>query len=282
MTVKDLVEHFDSPSTVGALADAGGSLRSLEDIPQRAESVPRHPVSNPARFLNHAGRMGQSIIENTSDPFLHIAASHQSVQETTLDITDLVETPRPLSYSGFPIHSKLFPQPLIRRSPDHEDEYALLYRGAHEYTYESDTPSSTSSIPVHRSQSRHGRKHIPIPSTVVFSRDAPSLYLPKLDRILSSLPLPAFHDNSKAMFSPMNKLAESGKSLDDLETNKTVAPAWRNRKTLLGSTVNIVLGFTGSSALASFYSLQGLLNTIQIFALILSTIGEASSDLSAV
>ncbi|KXN90068.1 hypothetical protein AN958_05073 [Leucoagaricus sp. SymC.cos] len=74
------------------------------------------------------------------------------------------------------------------------------------------------------------------------------------------------------MFRPMEQLGNLGKSLDDLEVNSTVAPFWRNRKTILGSAINAIIGVLGSSALAPFYSLQGVFNTVQIFALILSTI----------
>ncbi|PFH54435.1 hypothetical protein AMATHDRAFT_19 [Amanita thiersii Skay4041] len=119
------------------------------------------------------------------------------------------------------------------------------------------------------------RSHTPIPATVLFARKAAPLYLSQLDQYLASLPAPPFKhsdEHGMTMFPPMEKLKGLGLSLDDLETNSKVAPVWRNRKTILGATVNIMLGFLGSSALASFYSLQGLFNTVQIFALILSTI----------
>lgn len=121
--------------------------------------------------------------------------------------------------------------------------------------------------------------HSPVPATVVFSRHAAPLYLPKLDNYLASLSSPSFPSLNRAgiepvMFPPMDKLVASGKSVEDLENNSKVTPAWRNRKSILGSAVNLMLGFMGSSALSTFYSLQGLSNTVQVFALILSTIGE--------
>ncbi|KAF9040576.1 hypothetical protein BJ165DRAFT_1549063 [Panaeolus papilionaceus] len=79
------------------------------------------------------------------------------------------------------------------------------------------------------------------------------------------------------MFPPLDKLASLGWSLDDLENNDTATPSWRNRRALLGTSINILIGFLGSSALASFYSLQGLINTVQIFALVLSTIVPVGS-----
>jgi hypothetical protein len=120
------------------------------------------------------------------------------------------------------------------------------------------------------------------------------LSLPKLDEYLSKLIPPSFaHATAKepTMFPPMDQLAKSGSTIEDLEYNLKIAPWYRNRNTLLGSAVNAVLGITvrrgtivtrlflnskqqGSSAVSTFYSLQGLSNTIQVFALILTTIGS--------
>ncbi|TFK57131.1 hypothetical protein OE88DRAFT_1620976 [Heliocybe sulcata] len=124
--------------------------------------------------------------------------------------------------------------------------------------------------------------HSPVPASTVFARNAPPLYLPELDDYLSSLPKPSFTPIPSArsklqqrevpMFPPMDLLASSGKSLEDLEDNSTVPSFWRDRSSILSSLVNWVLDLMGSSALATFYSLQGLMNTVQIFALLLSTI----------
>ncbi|KAJ7244762.1 hypothetical protein B0H12DRAFT_1211560 [Mycena haematopus] len=122
--------------------------------------------------------------------------------------------------------------------------------------------------------------HIPIPATVVFARNAPSLSLPKLDAHLEHLPkvtLPSV-GTQPTMFPPMEQLAKSGSTLEDLETNYKVAPWYRNRNTLLGSAVSAILGTTGSSAVATFYRLQGLSNTVQVFALILATIVPVSGN----
>ncbi|KAI0052847.1 hypothetical protein FA95DRAFT_1579834 [Auriscalpium vulgare] len=74
------------------------------------------------------------------------------------------------------------------------------------------------------------------------------------------------------MFTPMDRLAASGMTVESLEANSQKTPAWRNRNSIFSTLVNIALGITGSSALATFYSLQGLFNTIQMFALVLTTI----------
>ncbi|KAI0322650.1 hypothetical protein OF83DRAFT_1048810 [Amylostereum chailletii] len=126
--------------------------------------------------------------------------------------------------------------------------------------------------------------HTPISASTLFSRRAAPLSLPQLDKYISSLEVPSFsvarHANNTmpSMFIPMDKLAASGRSLEDLQANSKVAPAWRNRNSILGSLVGIALGITGSSALASFYSLHSLVNTMQIFALILDTIVHRKRD----
>ncbi|KIY64816.1 hypothetical protein CYLTODRAFT_357890 [Cylindrobasidium torrendii FP15055 ss-10] len=121
------------------------------------------------------------------------------------------------------------------------------------------------------------RPHKPVPATEVFARKSPRLHLPKLDAFLATLEPPSFLEPGSKwpkdqMFIPMDKLGKDGRTLDDLELNSEVPPFWRNRATLLGSAVNTVLGFTGSSALAAFYSIQGLANTVQVFALLVTTI----------
>ncbi|KAJ7038241.1 hypothetical protein C8F04DRAFT_998180 [Mycena alexandri] len=131
---------------------------------------------------------------------------------------------------------------------------------------------------------RRTRPHTPIPGTVVFARNAPPISLPRLDAHLSKLRPPRFTETQSkdppAMFPPMERLAQSGSTIEDLEANFKPAPWYRNRNTLLGSAVSLVLGTTGSSAVATFYSLQGLNNTVQVFALILTTIVPMGSGLS--
>jgi hypothetical protein len=72
------------------------------------------------------------------------------------------------------------------------------------------------------------------------------------------------------MFPPMDRLAATGKSIDDLETNSYIP--FTSKQRLLKSFVNGAISLAGSSALSSYYSLQGVFNTMQIFALILRTI----------
>ncbi|CAK5280520.1 unnamed protein product [Mycena citricolor] len=153
----------------------------------------------------------------------------------------------------------------LSRPPDSEsDETSLL-----KHTFS--LPASRTAIP----------SHTPVPATTVFKRNAPPLSLPALDKHLSKLRPPPFHASKTppAMFPPMQLLAKSGLTLEDLEENYKVPPWYRDKNTLLGAVVSVIMGITGSSAVSLFYSLQGLNNTVQVFALILSTIVPVGSDL---
>ncbi|KAI1797949.1 hypothetical protein LXA43DRAFT_982749 [Ganoderma leucocontextum] len=123
--------------------------------------------------------------------------------------------------------------------------------------------------------------HTPIPLSQILTRNAAPVSLPKLDEYISTLEtpsLPTTHTgdgNGKgkashvAVFPPLDRL--EGTAIVDLENNYTPPPAWRNRDTIFSSLLDIALGVTGSSVIASFYSVQGLLDTLQMFALLLST-----------
>jgi hypothetical protein len=68
----------------------------------------------------------------------------------------------------------------------------------------------------------------------------------------------------------MDRLAATGRSIDDLETNTHIPTL--SEQGLIKSIVNATISIAGSSALGSYYSLQGVFNTIQIFALLLRTL----------
>jgi hypothetical protein len=96
---------------------------------------------------------------------------------------------------------------------------------------------------------RDPRDYAPISAPTLFSRHAAPLYLPQLDKYISSLPLPAFssHSRTKAdtkreKFVPLDRLASTGKSIESLETNYKAKPAWRNCNLILGGLVNAALG----------------------------------------
>ncbi|KAF8595614.1 hypothetical protein BDV93DRAFT_501109 [Ceratobasidium sp. AG-I] len=122
--------------------------------------------------------------------------------------------------------------------------------------------------------------HTPLPVTQLFSRDAALLYLPELDDALEKLPRFDFthvRDSSSLprMFSPMNLLR--GRRLKDLVRNDLPTPIWRDWNSIGSTLVNLALSIMGSSAISTFYSLAGLYNAVQIFALILNTIAGHNS-----
>jgi hypothetical protein len=153
---------------------------------------------------------------------------------------------------------------LIHRHPSsHEpdapesDTQSLLSNMNH--TYPPDVVASSSSVghmhtvrpAIGRVRARVSFAHSPIPAVTVFSRKAATLFLPKLDDYLATLPPPRFSSfgsrgKSKnkdiGIFAPMDRLVSLGKTLEDLETNSTILPFWKNRKTLLGGLVNLFLG----------------------------------------
>ncbi|KAG7099182.1 hypothetical protein E1B28_001051 [Marasmius oreades] len=268
MAVKDLVDRFESSDS-------------------------QQPPSTPARFItvqsrnlrNRKPSLPQETMDDESGSATAFTTRIPSVNNnyTTLDITDAAQPFIGIQY----LEVEEDEVPYRSRPISYEDDETWrLIEPDHTYPPSSASQHSFSITPtlVH---SRHTLgQHNPISPTELFSRKAPPLYLPKLDSYLESLPQPPFNNvktNREAeMFPPMDRLVESGYSVEELEANSRVAPFWRNKKTLLGSAVNVVLGITGSSMLASFYSLQGVVNTVQVFALILSTIvpfkGERLGD----
>ncbi|KAG8812243.1 hypothetical protein FRC17_002124, partial [Serendipita sp. 399] len=131
-------------------------------------------------------------------------------------------------------------------------------------------------------------KHQPIPATEVFSRKAVPLYLPHLDELLASISQPDFDtgvtinndpppskgktpESSKpGIFKPLQKL--NGKTLDELHHNSPPPSFLTDKNSILSSIVTGAIGVAGSSAIASYYSLQGVYDGVQIFALILSSV----------
>ncbi|KAJ8083971.1 hypothetical protein PM082_002738 [Marasmius tenuissimus] len=268
MPVKDLVDRFESKST-----------------PQQI------PASTPARFINPGPRILRNRKtsytglpqETNDDPSVSATAFTNTIPvvitNTTVDITD-VNTPRPPTR----IDDGMIP-PAVKddewssenyQEPYDDDETRHLIERTHTYPPSSTSHHSLSSSATLIPGRPQFGPHKPISAIELFSRKASPLYLPKLDSYLSSLPKPSFNgiksSTPAGMFPPMDRLTASGFTIEELEANSRVAPFWRNRQTLLGSAVNLVLGVTGSSMLATFYSLQGLANTVQVFALLLSTI----------
>ncbi|KAG8801762.1 hypothetical protein FRC16_011205 [Serendipita sp. 398] len=137
-------------------------------------------------------------------------------------------------------------------------------------------------------------KHQPIPATEIFSRKAVPLYLPHLDELLAGIPQAEFDANliispsdshsvkgkgsskfKQGIFKPLHKL--NGKTLDELHHNSSPPSFLTDKNSILSSIVTGVIGVAGSSAIASYYSLQGVYDGVQIFALVLSSVVPKSS-----
>ncbi|KAG9029422.1 hypothetical protein FRB95_005315 [Tulasnella sp. JGI-2019a] len=170
------------------------------------------------------------------------------------------------------------------------------------------TSSSTlvASMPEITQRHRHRpSSKPPVETTELFSHRAAALSLPELDRYMEGLPSTQFshpiqtppsvssiisrisqhdppiedHRQNKPppkRFPPLDLL--DGASISNLRDNSGLPPTWRDRNTLFSVVTGWVLGLTGSSMIATFYSLQGVYDSIQVFALILTSIVHMTSD----
>lgn len=206
------IEEFPNNSPFSFQQPFGQSLPDSQPVSRHRPSNPGSRLKpTPARFVHHAGRMDAVSPTSLSTMTLTLTTLHD-IHEPTLDITEVGSNSsleaRTSLHVGYPPRSEPFPPNQVQH--------------------------------FHR----FGR-HTPVAATAVFSRDAPPLYLPKLDNYIASIPSPNFSKKipgEKGMFPPMGELSKLKTSLDDLETNARRLPAWRNRTTILGSTVNFVIG----------------------------------------
>ncbi|KAH7318861.1 hypothetical protein B0J17DRAFT_773208 [Rhizoctonia solani] len=129
---------------------------------------------------------------------------------------------------------------------------------------------------------RSPNDHETIPIAKLFARNAAPLHLPELDDWLGKLPRFEFTypkathaDSAPKPFPPLDLL--KGERLKDLIHNSPPTPLWRDWNSVGSTLVNLALSIMGSSVISTFYSLAGLYNAVQIFALILNTIVGNSS-----
>lgn len=211
---------------------------AVKDLVQLYESSP-----SPSR----ADRLRHPLLRLTSpQPSRSQARSRDSVDTLVATATPL--SPHSVTTNLLPSYEKL-------------DESHTNNDGESDALHElpSYPPRLTKTVPISRLGSNSSsstlvtrkniQPHTPVAATIVFARKAAPLYLPSLDVYLSSISPPSFssskHDGKQAvMFPPMDLLESSGSTIEDLELNSQVAPWWRNRNTLLGSSVNVVLGLT--------------------------------------
>ncbi|TFK77139.1 hypothetical protein BDN72DRAFT_953613 [Pluteus cervinus] len=256
MTVSELVRLFDSPPSPPP-PEATGQESWKVTAPRQARFLPQRTV-----FSSPAVRGPPNSPAGLPSTSSNVKGDGQ--------LRDSLQVPgRSLVRDGLPL-----PKPPPSRNHESIPLIEQSLTGSSTVTASTHkTTTSDASTLVNRVKFR---QHKPVPATAVFGRDAAPLHLAKLDEYLSGIHPPAFCPrNSKTephLFAPLDALAETGKSIDDLESNYEIPPGWKNSKTILGGVVNAIIGVLGSSALAPFYSLHGLFNTVQIFALILSTI----------
>lgn len=273
MAVKDLVHLYEQGSPTPP-SRASTSHRSLDREQARystpnpaptetsATAVEPGPEPQPrrARFLNH----GADRLRRTS-PIQPIASLDASPSSSTLvssavtnsssrdlklsELPGISGAPRSFTRSQSTFVASQFESSTSTLFNDGEDvpskhEYPPRSAYSNDYAVASRTTSKPTTSSLRR---RAPHPHRPIPAPTLFARDALPLSLPNLDCYLSSLPVPVLSDgcddsSSGPMFPPLDQLAKTGKSLDDLETNSTVAPVWRNRSTILGGILNTLIG----------------------------------------
>ena len=91
--------------------------------------------------------------------------------------------------------------------------------------------------------------HVPIAAKTVFSRGSAPLSLPSLDNYLSSFPAPTFSSfpshgkqSEETLFPPMDILAATGRTIEELEKNSVIRSWWRDRGSISSSLVNAMIG----------------------------------------
>ena len=105
--------------------------------------------------------------------------------------------------------------------------------------------SSRSGVaPAIPASSRHSH-HRPIPAQILFARNAYPISLPKLDRYLASIVPPSFSARQSQggghAFPPLEQLAKTGLSLDDLENNSKIPSAWLDRTSIFWTGVTSLI-----------------------------------------
>lgn len=235
MAVKELIELYESPTRPKPRASA------LQEPSSTSTATLATLAPTPARFLPR-----YEIPASLEAPSSPSTSGTLGSDTSKLGEVDIAEPDSPLTpyYPSRPFLSRTSKKHSTIRFEAEEEKEELV---PHSYPPANQRPRIISTNTATTWSST--RSHIPVPATTVFARNAAPLYLPKLDQYLASLPKPEFLEDLKSkedppeMFPPMERLAKSKMSLDDMEANTRRIPFWRNRKTILGSTINIVIGF---------------------------------------
>ena len=259
MAVKELVGLFE-PGPYTDTSPGVGTSRRRAPHPLILE-IDDPPPPRLARFLHHPRPPSDTPIADeqvdsrfNSDTTLteHDINDEESLTKATLDVTEAhnIMGGNVTAISDFRT-TLLPPLALVGHEAGKDAGDERNPHNKHSYP-----PVSKESFPVTpiRRRSKRCSPHVPVPTRTLFARRAPPLYLPKLDDFLAALKPPKFtmleegstgrgKSGKPAMFPPMERLAASGLSIEELELNSP-SPGWRNRGTILGAIVNLVLGFT--------------------------------------
>jgi hypothetical protein len=214
MTVVQLYEPLSAPH-----ADSANST-VLDDLRPRPPRL--------ARFIDGPARVAPQV-DGSKSP-----TSPGAFQSATLTISEQSNLGSTVSRPD--IHANIVARSYPKESDDNEAVVSLLQ---HAYPPASLPNSSDRGFALFCPESRsENPKHPrPIPATLLFARHAYPLSLPNLDRYLSSLVPPGFaskgQDCGGVMFPPLDKLENTGVTLDDLENNAKIPPAWRDRTGIL-------------------------------------------------
>ena len=225
MAVKDLVQRYESSST-----------RHAEASSSRLDQLPPPRL---ARFINRPLRVSPQHVNDPKPP-----TSPDISQSATLTVSEQSNLGSADSHSD--THATIIARSYSKVSDDNDAVVSLL-----QHTYPPATRPDSSdrgiSLPCpesHPNRTPHAPPHRPIPATLLFARNAYPLSLPNLDRCLSSLVPPVFskrQDCAGNMFPPLDKLENTGSTLDDLENNTKIPPAWRDRTGILWTMVSFFI-----------------------------------------
>lgn len=231
-------------------------LRSIPDHPVASSSnvtAYRHPLQeNPPRLAKELEGAASGIFTGAS-PSSSTANLLTSFGQSTS--VDPISTPDTTLASGSDLHPiglhfregsgnarKL--KSAVRANVPEDSEERLL--SAHSYP-----PSQRATFSEQAANLRYhdSHDHAPISAPTVFSPHAAPLSLPRLDKYISSLPLPAFSSPSRSntntkkhKFVPLDRLTATGRSIESLETNYKAKPIWRNCRSILSGLVSGVVG----------------------------------------
>lgn len=255
------VRHVDAPGiravmTRHPLEDHAGVARPIPTASTRqpAYTPEAPPPSRPARFIPRQPDpppTTQDDDETASTTYsTTTTAIATGVDAESYDVADALGPPKSkLHFRETSGNAKKAKYKEYEPADEEIDELlANASSTAHDHIYPPTTPTFKRLWSDISTRSHPG--HTPVPAIEVFSRQAPSLSLPELDEYISALPIPDFAKhppngpgNKPREFVPMDRLTASGKQVADLIMNGEVAPAWRNRSSIAGVIVSLVLDF---------------------------------------